>query len=174
MPCPACDVLRQNALEGSLLVQEKKLLITGASGFVGQHLTPALAERGYRVVVIVRRPGVFGPTVNQCLINDITAVDWMPLLQDIDVVIHLAAIAHRGDDVPEAVYDKINRQATASLARASARAGARLIFLSSVAAQSPSSSDLPLTERNLAHQRSHVPAYRDLGETRRKSRCFHR
>jgi nucleoside-diphosphate-sugar epimerase len=147
MPCP--DAMSQNALEGSLLVQEKKLLITGASGFVGQHLTPALAERGHRVVAVVRHPGVFGPTVNQVLIQDITSVDWMPLLQGIDVVIHLAAIAHRGNDVAEAVYDKINRQVTASLARATARAGARLIFLSSVAAQSPSSSDLPLTEKNL-------------------------
>src|SRR5262249_13508334 len=144
MPCSEAKCVR-----GSVLVQEKKLLITGASGFVGQHLTPALAERGYRVAAIVRHPDVFGPTVNQLLNKDITDVDWMPLLQDIDVVIHLAAIAHRGDDVAEAVYDKINRQATASLARATARAGARLIFLSSVAAQSPSSSDLPLTEKSL-------------------------
>ena len=130
-------------------MEEKKLLITGATGFVGQHLTPALTERGHRVVVVVRHPGMFGPTINQVLVQDISDVDWMSLLQDIDVVIHLAAIAHRGDDVAEAVYDKINRQVTASLARATARAGARLIFLSSVAAQSPSSSDLPLTEKNL-------------------------
>jgi nucleoside-diphosphate-sugar epimerase len=130
-------------------VEERKLLITGATGFVGQHLTPALAERGHRVVAVVRHLGMFGPTVNQVLVQDITSVDWMPLLQDIDVVIHLAAIAHRGNDVPEAVYDIINRQVTASLAQATARAGATLIFLSSVAAQSPSSSDLPLTEKNL-------------------------
>jgi nucleoside-diphosphate-sugar epimerase len=130
-------------------VEEKKLLITGATGFVGQHLTPALAERGHRVVAVVRHPGMFGPTVNQVLVQDITSVDWMPLLQDIDVVIHLAAIAHRGNDVPEALYDKINRQVTTSLARATARTGAKLIFLSSVAAQSPSSSDLPLTEKGL-------------------------
>jgi UDP-glucose 4-epimerase len=130
-------------------VEKKQLLITGATGFVGQHLAPALAERGHRVVAVVRHPGMFGPTINQVLIQDITSLDWMPLLQDIDVVIHLAAIAHRGDHVAEAVYDKVNRQVTASLARATARAGARLIFLSSVAAQSPSSSDLPLTEKNL-------------------------
>jgi nucleoside-diphosphate-sugar epimerase len=140
---------RQNALEGSPLVQEKKLLITGATGFVGQHLTPALAERGHRVVAIVRHPVVFGPTVTQVRIPDITDVDWMPLLQGIDVVIHLAAIAHRGNDVAEAVYDKINRQVTTSLARATARAGARLIFMSSVAAQSPPSSDLILSENDL-------------------------
>ena len=167
MPCLGCHVLRQNAFEGSVLVQEKKLLITGASGFVGQHLTPALAERGHRVAALVRRPSAFGPPVNQLLIKDITGVDWMPLLQGIDVVIHLAAIAHRGDDVAEAEYDKINRQVTASLARATARAGVRLIFLSSVAAQSPSSSDLCLTEKDLcrpvgAYGRSKLNAEIDI------------
>src|SRR5262245_1495216 len=134
---------------GSLLVKEKKLLITGASGFVGQHLTPALAERGHRVVTVVRHPSTFGSIVNQVLIKDITGVDWMPLLQDIDVVIHLAAIAHRGNDVAEAVYDRVNRQVTASLAQATARAGARLIFMSSVAAQSPPSSDAVLSETDV-------------------------
>ena len=49
---------------------------------------------------------MFGSIVNQILVKDITSVDWMPLLQDIDVVIHLAAIAHRGNDVAEATYDK--------------------------------------------------------------------
>jgi UDP-glucose 4-epimerase len=129
-----------------LQVKEKKLLITGATGFVGQHLTPTLAERGHRVVTVVRHPGIFSPIVNQVLVKDITGVDWMPLLQDIDVVIHLAAIAHRDDDVAEAMYDKVNRQVTASLAQATARAGARLIFMSSVAAQSRSSSDQVLSE----------------------------
>jgi len=130
-------------------VEEKKLLITGATGFVGQHLAPALAERGHRVVAVVRHPGVFGPTVNQVLVQDITSVDWMPLLQGIDVVIHLLAIAHRGNDVAEAVYDRVNRQVTASLAQATARAGARLIFMSSVAAQSSHSSDLVLSETDV-------------------------
>jgi UDP-glucose 4-epimerase len=141
-------MLRCNALEGNLLVQEKKLLITGATGFVGQHLTRALAERGHRVVAVVRHPVVFGPTVNQVYIQDIASVDWMPLLQGIDVVIHLAAIAHRSNDVEEALYDKINRRVTVALARATATAGARLIFMSSVAAQSPPSSDLVLTEND--------------------------
>jgi UDP-glucose 4-epimerase len=62
--------------------------------------------------------------------------------------IHLAALAHQPNDVKETLFDKINRQATADLARATARAGARLIFLSSVAAQSASSSNRVLTEND--------------------------
>ena len=39
----------------------------------------------------------------------------MRLLQGIDVVIHLAAIAHRCSDVEEGLYDKINRRRNSSL-----------------------------------------------------------
>lgn len=154
-------------VRGGLFVQEKKLLVTGATGFVGQHLTPALAERGHRVVAVARHPMVFGPTVSQVLIQDVTSVDWMPLLQGVDVVIHLAAIAHRGAEVDEGLYDKVNRQATAALAYATARTGAKLIFVSSIAAQSPSSSDLVLTENDLclpsgAYGRSKLNAEIDI------------
>ena len=93
-------------------------------------------------------PVVFGPTIDQVLSKDLIGVDWMRLLQGIDVVIHLAAIAHRCSDVEEGLYDKINRQATAALARTTARSGARLIIVSSIAAQSSSSSDHVLTEND--------------------------
>lgn len=124
-----------------------RLLITGASGFIGRHLVPALVGRGHHVVAVVRRPLTLGPSVDLVLIADLAdGVDWVPLLQGIDVVIHLAALAHQDSDVSEKIYDKINRQPTATLARATAKAGVKLIFLSSIAAQSPSSSDLVLTE----------------------------
>jgi nucleoside-diphosphate-sugar epimerase len=91
-----------------------RLLITGANGFIGQHLVTAFANRGHRVVVAARRPMMFGPSVKQELIKDLAeGVDWMPLLQGIDVVIHLAALVHQGKDVDEALFDKISRQATA-------------------------------------------------------------
>ena len=98
-------------------------------------------------------PVVFGPTIDQVLSKDSIGVDWMRLLQGIDVVIHLAAIAHRCSDVEEGLYDKINRQATAALARTTARSGARLIIVSSIAAQSSSSSDHVLTENDSACHR---------------------
>jgi len=127
----------------------RRLLITGAGGCIGRHLAPALVTRGHRVIAAARRPLTLGPSVDHVLINDFTdGVDWKPLLQGIDVVIHLAALAHQDSDVKESSYDKINRQATAALAQATAKAGARLIFLSSIAAQSPPSSNLVLTEND--------------------------
>ena len=151
-------------------MHQKNLLITGASGFIGQHLVPGLVEHGHRVVSLARHPVAFGPAVKQVLIKDITSLDWTTLLQGMDTVIHLAGIAHRGGDVEEGFYDKINRQVTAALARASAKAGARLIFISSIAAQSPSSCDLVLTENNLcvpagAYGRSKLNAEIDVASS---------
>jgi nucleoside-diphosphate-sugar epimerase len=128
---------------------KRRLLITGATGFIGQHLVPALVGHGHKVVAAVRRPMTLSPSVDLVLIKDLAdGVDWMPFLQGIDVVIHLAALAHQPNDVKQTLFDKINRQATADLARATARAGARLIFVSSIAAQSASSSNRVLTEND--------------------------
>jgi len=37
------------------LAKDKLVLVTGANGFIGSHLTEALLERGYRVRCLVRR-----------------------------------------------------------------------------------------------------------------------
>ena len=47
----------------------RRLLITGASGFIGRHLVPALVGRGHHVVAAVRRPLTLGPSVDQVLIT---------------------------------------------------------------------------------------------------------
>ena len=70
--------------------------------------------------------------------------DWQPLLQECSAVVHLAGIAHTYASEP--LYDRVNRQATEALAHAAFRAGAHLVFVSSIAAQSGSFSDSELTE----------------------------
>jgi UDP-glucose 4-epimerase len=71
--------------------------------------------------------------------------DWLPLLQRCDVVVHLAGIAHRF--ASEDLYDRVNHRATAALAEAALSTGIKhLVFVSSIAAQSGSSSDHELTE----------------------------
>jgi UDP-glucose 4-epimerase len=66
-----------------------------------------------------------------------------------DAVVHLAAIAHT--DLTGAAYDRINHMATADLARAAAAAGIRrLVFVSSIRAQSAPYADHPLSESDPA------------------------
>lgn len=125
-----------------------RVLVTGASGFVGRPLVAALSARGDRVRALVRRHCEFDPGVETVTVPNIAgAVDWPALLSGIDAVVHLAAIAHIGPGVPEADYDRVNRAATAALAEAATRAGVgRFIFVSSIRAQSGPSSDQVLTE----------------------------
>jgi UDP-glucose 4-epimerase len=124
-----------------------RILVTGASGFIGSTLVPALAAAGHHVRAASRRPVSHGERIEYVPLPDLAGdVDWGPFLADIDVVVNLAAIAHRqrGDAVD---YDKINRGAAVALAQACVRHRVRrLIFLSSIGAQTGSASDRVLTE----------------------------
>ena len=103
-----------------------KVLVTGASGFIGRPLTAALAEAGYQVRAAVRdrRGQGFPPSVEIAIQPDLaTPVFWSPLLSGMDAVVHLAGMAHIGPGTPEASYDRVNHLATAELARAVAAAG---------------------------------------------------
>ena len=132
-----------------------RILVTGATGYVGRPLVSALVEAGHSVHATVR-----GPSSNKLPaflvghhIGDMSRqVDWSPVLDGMDVVIHLAAIAHIGSGVPEIQYDLVNRQSTLMLAGAAARAGIkRFIFVSSIRAQTGPVAEHILTEADHPH-----------------------
>lgn len=131
-------------------VASKTLLVTGATGFFGRHLIPYLAARGYRVLAATRRDAVLGEGINVIIVGDLSQnIDWARHVEGVDAVVHLAALAHVTSVIPEPEYDKINRQATIRLAKAAKAAGARFVFMSSIAAQSGPSAEHILTEENL-------------------------
>ncbi len=126
---------------------QTRVLVTGSDGFVGRHLVPYLAAQGYKVIAASRAAATFeNPNIVAVQLPDLSApFDWQPLLKICDTVVHLAGIAHQfaSDDL----YDWVNHRATAALAEAAFRCGTKhLIFVSSIAAQSGSSSDHELTE----------------------------
>ena len=123
------------------------VLVTGSEGFIGRHLVPYLAAQGYRVIAASRKtPTSFDdPKIVRAQLPDLAApFDWQPLLQDCDAVIHLAGIAHTFADDDE--YDRVNHQATKSLAQAAHRCDTHLVYVSSIAAQCRSFSEYELTE----------------------------
>jgi UDP-glucose 4-epimerase len=124
-----------------------RVLVTGADGFVGRHLVPYLAAQGYRVIAASRTVSCSkNPDISSAALPDLAhPFDWQPLLQQCDVVIHLAGIAHKF--AVDELYDRVNHEAAAALANAASRCGIRhLVFISSIAAQSGSFADHELRE----------------------------
>lgn len=116
----------------------KRILVTGASGFIGQALVAAAVRAGYVVRVAIRRDVSFAPSVEVKFIPDLRdKIDWDPILQDVDLVVHAAGLAHADlTDNAFGQFDKINWLATASLAAAVKVANIkRFVYISSVRAQ---------------------------------------
>jgi UDP-glucose 4-epimerase len=125
------------------------VLVTGASGFVGRALVNDLAAQDHRVRAAMRQPAdIFPREVEVVAVSDLARpIEWRPLLRDMEAVVHLAGIAHAGPGIAEDVYDRVNRAATAALAAAAAGTGIRrLVFVSSIRAQSGAASAHVLTE----------------------------
>src|SRR6476659_5976976 len=87
----------------------------------------------------MRQPAdVFPRSVEVIAVSDLTRrVEWRALLKNVEVVVHLAGIAHAGPEIAEETYERVNRVATAELANAAKAIGINhLVFMSSIRAQS--------------------------------------
>jgi nucleoside-diphosphate-sugar epimerase len=128
-----------------------RVLVTGASGFIGRAVVAGFVRDGAQVRAAVRRPPqpTFEPDVDVALHPDLAqSFDWTPFLDGVDTVVHLAGIAHTGD-AGAALYDRVNHVATVELAAAAAKSGvSRFVFVSSIRAQTGPSADHALTERD--------------------------
>ena len=110
------------------------VLVTGATGFVGQHLIKRLKLDGYNVKIISRKP-ILGVEVIICdfLKDDIPD----NAFKGIDIVFHLAGYAHdlKNESRIEQTYKKINVNVTADLLSLSVKHNVKkFIFVSSVKA----------------------------------------
>jgi UDP-glucose 4-epimerase len=136
-----------------------RILVTGSSGFVGSAVSVALTRAGHVVRRASRQPdnGADRATTEWVPLPDLQGqIDWDPIVAGVDVVVHLAAIAHRSE-VDSEDYARANRLATASLARASQRHKIkRLVFMSSIGAQAGSAANHVVTETD---EPSPVTAY---------------
>ncbi len=137
-----------------------KILVTGASGFIGNFLLTALRDAGHEVRAASRS------LVEQRGIDYVSApelgpdADWSRALNGADVVIHLAGRAHvpskNADAETDEVYFRINTEGTRALAEQAAAAGANhFVFLSSCHAVA-AESEVQITEKT---QPNPVTAY---------------
>jgi UDP-glucuronate 4-epimerase len=137
----------------------RRVCVTGGLGFIGSHLSLALAERGCEVVCVDCLSGDYGagtglraaaelaglPNVS-VVRADVARDDLEPLLEGVDAVLHLAAVPGVRTRRSFADLWDENALTTGRLAAAAAARGARLVLAStsSVYGDAPR---LPTSER---------------------------
>ena len=121
-----------------------KVLVTGATGFVGKAVLEDLLSESYSVKALVRQSSEFLPLiVEQVVVGDLADLnlrDFGGLLRkafkDVDVIVHAAARAHimnEDSSDPLSQFRKVNRDVTLLLAHLAAESGIkRFVFLSSI------------------------------------------
>ena len=117
-----------------------KVLVTGASGFIGRCLCTALISRGHDVVAPLRDRGSRGPMPTgvdaQPVADPLSPQALAPLLANVEAVVHLAARVHIMAETaldPLAEFRRVNVEGTRAVAEAAQAAGIRhFVFLSSI------------------------------------------
>lgn len=130
-------------------ISHPKVLVTGATGFVGRSVMPFLLARGFSVVGAGRSPFQHEGAKYASIGNIDKFTDWKEALDGVNVVVHLAARAHQMKETPEELhlYNEINFEGTVNLAMQSVQAGvSKFVFISSIKAMISDAHEEPLTE----------------------------
>ncbi len=112
-----------------------RVLMTGATGFIGGHLARALLAQGHELVCAVRDPARLdlgpspGPGRWRALQADLAGVPdaawWRPHLAGIDAVVNAVGILR---ETAGQTFDALHARAPAALFEASAQAGVRTVI----------------------------------------------
>ena len=108
-----------------------KILLTGASGFIGRHILQELEQHNHRVIACCRKPEkLFFKSENTTILQlDYTNMpsekDWLPHVENIDAVINCVGIISESGSQ---TFHKLHDQVPSALFKAAARAGAKKII----------------------------------------------
>jgi nucleoside-diphosphate-sugar epimerase len=130
------------------------LFIIGATGFVGSALIKRLLQENVRLTAAVlagEDAGHLPAVVDRVTIEPLSeSSDYTTVLQDMDIVIHLAARVHIMQDTatdPLQEFRKVNLHGTERLARHAAQAGVRrFVFMSTIGVNGNTSGSRAFTE----------------------------
>ena len=122
-----------------------KILVTGASGFVGRYLVNHLSKTDEVIACVREKSNLLPSSVQQIVGNNFFDI---ALPKDTDVIVHLAGIAHnKNNSVDE--FKKINVDGTLELARKALEANIkRFIFISSIGVNGNSTHGKAFTEQD--------------------------
>ena len=102
------------------------VFLTGASGFIGQHLAPALRAAGHRVIAAVHRRPVDGggDGIEVDFSRDFDPAVWRPRLRGVDAVINAVGVLQEGRGM---TFDAVHVRAPRALFAAAAEVGVRRV-----------------------------------------------
>lgn len=128
-----------------------RILITGASGFIGSHLTQALLDKGHDVLVCVRHPEralarwPHITAIRADFITDHAEADWIPRLENVDVVINAVGIIRESGGQ---TFDVLHTRAPIALFQACESVGVkRVIQVSALGADDSAFSHYHISKR---------------------------
>ncbi len=129
-----------------------RVLVTGASGFIGRHVAEAAVRRGYEVVALVRNISTYQaprPSVSPAAgdVRDPESV--RSALKGCDAVIHLAAL-YTFDSTQTEVMREVNVDGTQNVLRMALKVGVERIVYTGTVGGTAFSIDSLATERDLA------------------------
>jgi nucleoside-diphosphate-sugar epimerase len=130
----------QSADKDKKSMSTPKILITGATGFIGGHILQKLLSAGYECIALSRKPDTVLSSLlapGNIVIGPLEeSINKSALFENIVAVVHCAARVHQMRETvsdPIAEYRRVNRDLTVSLARAALKAGVpKFIFLSTI------------------------------------------
>ena len=126
-----------------------KCLVTGATGFVGRELCRQLADRELSFTALSRSGASLPDGTGTEAVDFRSGQVNCQLLRGVDIVFHLAGIAHQQAD--DELYSRVNYRATLALAEAAAAGGVKcFVYLSSVKAMGPAIDEEVRTEGQLS------------------------
>jgi dihydroflavonol-4-reductase len=128
-----------------------KILVTGATGFLGNNLARKLVQQGHEVVATVRTTSDLRPldglSVESVIANLTDPAAMAPVVEDVDAIIHSAAMIQLGHSKRESSI-AFNVGSTEVLAEAARRRNIRMIHVSSVDTLAAATDGTPKTEKD--------------------------
>jgi nucleoside-diphosphate-sugar epimerase len=122
----------------------RRLAITGATGFIGRHVSAHLLSRGDDVLAIVRPESKQQPPDGVRVVRTgLVTRGLTEAFDGVEAVVHLAGVVFTNRD---ADYAAVNTDGTRAVAEAALAVGARLIHVSSLAAAGPAPAAHPRSE----------------------------
>ncbi|HNX38188.1 MAG TPA: SDR family NAD(P)-dependent oxidoreductase [Candidatus Cloacimonadota bacterium] len=145
------------------MAEKSSVLVTGAAGFIGSHLTERLLQDGYSVFALDNFCDFYDPyikrtNIENCLhnpdftlieadIRDRERLDAVFELYPIDMVIHLAAMAGVRPSIENpGLYNDVNINGTLNLLEASAKKGIKHFVFASSSSVYGNNKNLPYKE----------------------------